>query len=195
MELFPCQGTSANHHRVKRKVESYFEKKHIVALQNSTRINVPTLRHHLPENLFMEKNRTKHTVIIVRVLRTQNRGTRRMVFIEKLNKVTSAKLKNNKCTMREYNPRGRQNTCSNSRNIEYYHCTVFMDEVEEGISMVEFNIRNHNDCRFSDKGSFTVGVRVDKTRTAVQEGAEWFFVDHLQRSMLIGGNGCQTHQH
>ncbi|XP_062584512.1 uncharacterized protein LOC134246209 [Saccostrea cucullata] len=188
MFTFLFLGTSTSHHRVKRKIEQTFETKHIVALYNRTRINVPTLRHHLPGFLFTDANRNKHTVIIVRVLATQDRGSRRTGFIERLNNVISAKLKNGRCMMREYNPRTRPNTCSNPRHIEYYHCTVFMDEVEEGISMVEFNVQNHNDCRLSDKGWFTVGVRVDKTRTGVQAGTEWFFVDHLQRSMLIGGN-------
>ncbi|XP_062566807.1 uncharacterized protein LOC134229103 [Saccostrea cucullata] len=190
VELFSCQDTSTNHHRVKRKIEHSFETKHIVALKHTTRIDVPTLKFHLRGSLFAEANRDKHTVIIVRVFATQDKGSRRMTFIARLNNVISAKLKNKDCIMREYNPRRRPNTCSNPRNIEYYHCRVYMDEVEEGIDMVEFNIRNQNDCRLSDKGWFTVGVRVDKTRTGVQAGTEWFFVDHMQSSMLFDGNSC-----
>lgn len=179
--------------RTKRALYDLFVEKHITFIGEGHQITYDILMKKLP---MYAVDRPKHTFLVA----LSNDAM--MNFKTRLDNVISRKIRMNMCDLKmpvQEKLHVKEHTCQNINqehiNIEnnerfinlsnYFLCTVNMDELGGNLYLLNFSPNDkEKPCKYSNHGSFSVGVGEieNEIRDEIETG--WFIVNHLHTSML-----------
>lgn len=195
MHIHVLTGSNFSLHRTKRDLTDAFQEKHVTFVSEGTPITFNFLNQSLPD-FAKTKERVWHTFIIVFLNETENEEIQKASFWTMLNTLMLKKIRSNVCdkkvqdtlrvckTVIKNNKPEKQ--FSDVKLSSYRLCQISLEDLGPKTYMANFNPQNNDPCKYSAQGIFTLGAGLDKNRNQSDMKTDWFIVNHLEKSQLLG---------